>query len=359
MRLTRRGWAVVLAAVAAVVLGALYGARALNAVATPALVALFAGAGQVWLADTPAVTRNEPPPGFPGETRTVHLDLEVGGPCTVRDAIPPGLALVRAGREGDTDQVDPDKVGTDRVGGVSTVELAGDGSVEYGIELRDRGEHTLGPVTVTVKDVFGLVAREFETGDVATVLVYPEVHTVAGERTFAGLVEQAGTAEREAFDRLREYTPGDALRDIDWKSSAKRTDEEFVVTEFAAPDEGEVTIVAESGTGHADEMATAAASVALYLLDARIDVELVLPTGRIEPGSGDRTRGHEDQHKRERVLAGLARTRAGPVGGRERERADVSVTADVQGAYVSVEGHEVPFEALVDPPATRAGVIAG
>lgn len=336
MKLTRRGGATLAAAVAAVVLGALYGARALNAVAAPALVALLAGAVQVWRADQPTVTRRELVPGFPGETRTVRLDVETDGPCTVRDETDPGLHAV-------FDAIDA-------LGGQPETALAGSGRVEYDVEFRERGEHYLGPATVTVRDVLGLVAREFQPPELTPVLVYPEVRPVSAHRTFAGLVEQAGTPEREAFDRLREYTPGDALRDIDWKSSAKHAAEEFVVTEYAAADEGTLTLVAEAEDGYVDEAAAAAASVALYLLDARLNVEVVVPTGRIEAGTGD--------EQRQRVLAGLARTRAGSVGASERERADVYVTADVQGAYVRIGDREVPFDQLADPAPAQQEVVA-
>lgn len=360
MRLTRRGGAVLAAAVLAVVFGVMYGARALNAIATPAIVALVAAVGQVWLADPPSVTRQKIVPGFPGETRAIRLQVESNGITTVTDTIDSGL-VPAVDRDETTSSAGGGQIAQASAGGEQTaqasadggqavIELAGSDTVEYTLELRERGEHDLGPVKVAVRDVLGLVVREFEVDEVVTVLVYPRVEPVYGQGAFAGLLERAGTPEREAFDRLREYTHDDSLRDIDWKTSAKRTDGEFVVTEYAGPDQGVLTLVAESAPGYDDEMASAAASVALHLLEARLDIEVVLPTGRIEASPGT--------HHRERLLAAFARTGSGRVDERERERADVSVTADVQGTFLRVDGREMPFEVLREDDPTPGEVVA-
>lgn len=350
MRLTRRGGAVLAAAVLAVVFGVMYGARALNAIATPAIVALVAAVGQVWLADPPSVTRQKIVPGFPGETRAIRLQVESNGITTVKDTIDTGLVPAVDRDETPSSAGGGQAAEASAGGGQAVIELAGSDTVEYTLELRERGEHDLGPVKVAVRDVLGLVVREFEVDEVVTALVYPRVEPVYVQGAFAGLLERAGTPEREAFDRLREYTHDDSLRDIDWKTSAKRTDGEFVVTEYAAPDQGVLTFVAESAPGYDDEMASAAASVALHLLEARLDIEVVLPTGRIEASPGT--------HHRERLLAAFARTGSGRVDERERERADVSVTADVQGTFLRVDGREMPFEVLQEDDPSPGEVVA-
>lgn len=329
MRPTRRGVAVLTATVAAVVLGALYGARSLNAVAVPGIVALVAAVVQVWRVDAPAVTRERPRPGFPGEIRTVRLTIATNGPCTVRDRIAPGLRRIAEG-------------GTDFVGA-----LAGSTTVAYDVELEERGERTLGPVTVVVRDVLGLVTRAVQVDERAGVLVYPGVHDVTDRRAFAGLVDRTPAPGRDAFDRLREYTPGDALRDVDWKASARRADEEFVVTEYRASEDDPITVVAETETGDVDAMAAATASVALYLLESSLAVEVVLSGARVEAGTGTVSQ------QRDAILSALARVGTGTVDDHDRSRADVYVTtadadADGSGAVVRVAGRPLPFEALVD-----------
>jgi uncharacterized protein (DUF58 family) len=133
----------------------------------------------------------------------------------------------------------------------------------------------------------------------------------------------------------------DALRDIHWKSSAKRSDQEFVVVEFADRDEGGVTIAAEAAGGeeNADEMAAAAASVALHLLDQGVRVGVVAPNGRLEPAVGDR--------QRQDVLELLARSPAGGVSGPDRDEAEVRVFARDGDARVTVLGREYDFSQIV------------
>lgn len=330
MNLTLRGAVTAVAAVAAFALAGMYGARSLNAVAAPALVALLAAIVQVKRAEPPTVRRNQPEPGFPGDVRQVRLDVETQVPCTIRDRIDSGVHPI----------TEP--------GG----DFAGSGTVRYDLTLRDRGEYHLGPATATISDGLGLLTHEYVGQERTAVLVYPTIHPVAGRRAIATLVERADTPERAAFDSLREYTPGDALRDIDWKSSAKRTDDEFIVTEYTDVDESVITVAAEGEPGCADAMASAAASVAQYLLDARLAVEVVTPSGRCDPGMGDEHRSH--------IYGLLARARDGRIGRTDRDDADVHIHAAGDGTSIRVGGSEVTFEDLLDAdgPATREVAVA-
>lgn len=316
MRPTRRGWGVLVVALLALVLGVGYGARSLDAVLVPSLVALAIGGLQVLRRDRPVVRRTKPVPGFPGETRSVGIEVESDLPCDVHEETGEGLRAI-----------DPD------------ARLAGDGEYEYEVELLARGEHALGPATVVQRDTLGLVAHSTHVRATTPILVYPAVEPIADRGAFAGLVERSGADDRDAFDRLREYTSGDSLRDINWKASAKQPDGEFVVTEFAAQDEGGIDIVAESETGHADEMATAAASIAGHLLDADLLVDVAAPGGEVESGRGE-------EH-RDRVLELLAGTGPGRVGGSRGERADVHVFADGDGTTVRVRETTHRFESLI------------
>jgi uncharacterized protein (DUF58 family) len=146
--------------------------------------------------------------------------------------------------------------------------------------------------------------------------------------------------DRQAFDRLREYAPGDSLRDVNWKTTAKYGD--IVVTEYAAEDQGAVTVVGEAaadGSGDdADAMASAVASVVTYLLDAGIEVEVVVPGGELEAGIGDR--------QRRATLELLARTPHGRVAEGAVADADVHVVADGE-TTVEVRGADVRFGDLV------------
>ncbi|WP_380675384.1 hypothetical protein [Salinigranum sp. GCM10025319] len=66
MRLTRRGWVVVVVGVSGTAMAALFGARALNAVVFPCVVALVAALVQVRRIDPPTGRPNPPEERLPG-----------------------------------------------------------------------------------------------------------------------------------------------------------------------------------------------------------------------------------------------------------------------------------------------------
>jgi uncharacterized protein (DUF58 family) len=325
MRLTRRGWAVAGIGVGAEAMALAFGARALNAIVAPAVVAFVVGFVVLARRDTPTLTRQRPGPGFPGERRTVRLRVTADGPAAIRDELPEGLRAI----------------------GTPTVSRASDGEASYEIRYRSRGEHRIGPARVVERDPLGVLARETTVAELTPVLVYPEVVAIDPTRAFAALVETTGSPERQAFDRLREYVPGDALRDVDWKASAKRADDELVVTEYADEDATGITLVAAGEPGHGDAMAGAAASIAAYLEANDLSVTLVTPTAELPEGRGDE---HRDE-----LLELLARVPAGRTA--EHPDADVHVFADADGVTVTVRGSTVSFDALRDDGA-GTGLVA-
>jgi uncharacterized protein (DUF58 family) len=228
--------------------------------------------------------------------------------------------------------------------GVETInadaQLPGDSSYEYQLTLLERGEWPLGPAIVRQRDTLGLVGRTIESPRTMPVLVYPAVRPIADRTVFSGLVEKAGSRDRDAFDRLREYSSGDSLRDINWKASARRAADEFVVTEFAAEDDGGITIACEATDGYSTTMASAAASVALYLLKAGVIVDLAAPNGAVKPGRGD--------EQRKAVLELLARAQAGSVTEAQITDADIIVTAAADETTVNVNGVDHSLNRLVD-----------
>ena len=311
IRPTRRGIAAVAVAAVAVGMSSTFGPRSLDAVVLPVAVAFVAAGVQLAVLDAPEASRRVPPAGDPGTTGTVSLALTADTPATatVRDRLPPGL--------------DGDARGTVLVGG---------DPLTYPVTYRERGVHELGPAVVHAQDVLGLARRTFVTEARTSVLVYPRVYhpsTPVAERLRA-LSTPAATAERGAFDHLREYTRNDSLRDVHWKSSAKRDD--LVVQEFV--DEGDgptVTVVASAESGHADRMAEAAATVGYALLVEGASVVLATPAGRVTLAPGET----------DRLLAHLARVGAGHVSDRD---ADVVVRADADGATVRIDGRALPFD---------------
>lgn len=316
LRPTRRGWVVLAVAVIGFLSGATAGSRSLNAVVVPALVALAAGAGQLSLSAPPSVERSTPRPGFPGEDRTVSLTVESDVPCRVTDAVPPDLGAPEG----------------------STAAVGHGGSFTYTLDLGARGEHRVGPAVCRVTDSLGLFAASVETEGTTTALVYPDVYEVDGS-DLSTLVSRVRGDERVSFDRLREFGSGDTRRDIHWRASAKRQPDEFLVAEYDSHADLEaVTVVGEADPGGADAMASAVASIATFLLDARIPVTVVVPDGRCVARPGTVAP----------LLRQLALTGHGVPTDPAADGADVRVVSRGDEVTVSLPDRDLPFDGVVE-----------
>src|SRR5262249_22634784 len=106
------------------------------------------------------------------------------------------------------------------------VELRGSRTVTYFLPTTARAELRAGPLRVTSCDPLGLFRRVDRYGQPATLLVHPRtvplatlpsgrLATVDGP---ASLLAPGGTV---TFHGLREYTSGDDLRHIHWRTSAR------------------------------------------------------------------------------------------------------------------------------------------
>ncbi|WP_139306616.1 DUF58 domain-containing protein [Nocardioides exalbidus] len=115
-----------------------------------------------------------------------------------------------------------------------------------------RGVHRVGPVTYEKTDPVGLVARRFETGGSVELLVSPRVTDLsvfAGGLTndLDGATSQQLSMSDLAFHALREYVPGDDLRHVHWRSSAKAG--ELLVRQYHETRRGHVTVLVDCARG--------------------------------------------------------------------------------------------------------------
>ncbi|WP_123621562.1 DUF58 domain-containing protein [Halorubrum sp. CSM-61] len=321
--LTRRGRVVGAVCVIGGLLALAAGGRALDAVVLPGVVALVAGYVQLARVEDPAVRRVPPSDGFVGERGEARIEL--------RPATAGASGTYLAAVDDDTD---------DGLEGPETPIRAsiGEGPVTYRVRYLRRGERQLGPVRVTATDVFGLFDREVVVDDTDAVTAYPACHPIPARfRRELYAADAVGVSRRrEEFDRLREYSRGDALRDVHWPTTAKR--DEIVVKEFAAETRhGRVSIAGETTRERegADALASAAASLALALLDDGVPVDLTLPAGSasVRPGP----------QGRRAVLELAAVTGPGEVA---VDDADVEVIADVDGARYRTGGRTVAVDDL-------------
>jgi uncharacterized protein (DUF58 family) len=99
----------------------------------------------------------------------------------------------------------------------------------YRFPTDKRGRFEIGPMRATLHDPFGLVTVTRRVLGSEEVIVYPRVHDISAPGEVGGLdldrdhprvrarVEPSGD-----FMTLREYSPGDDLRHVHWRSTARR-----------------------------------------------------------------------------------------------------------------------------------------
>ncbi len=314
MGLTRRGWTAVVGVVLAVVLAWSFGERSLNAVATPTLAALAVAGVVLWRADPPTITFEELRAGFPGETRALSFRVDGDGLARVSHSLPAGLA----GRP------------VDETGPLPR-------SFDQEMTLESRGVYELGPPEIRQRDPLGLIERRAEADASARLVVYPQVYRLA-DPTLGGVLADPMTTERQEFDRLREYVPGDPLKNVHWKSSAKHDD--FLVMEFAPTERSEtLRIAGEAHDEGADRMAGATATLTEAALEAGLTVELWVPDGHLPPGTGE---AH-----RENAMRLLATTGPGSLDEAARADADVVVTTGPEETDIRLPEGQRTFGSLV------------
>ncbi len=98
--------------------------------------------------------------------------------------------------------------------------------VEHPLTTDHRGIYTVGPLVVHRSDPIGLAQRGDSRSKVDELIVHPFVHPVspfpAGfRRDLEGLPSGEASAGGITFSNLREYVPGDDLRLVHWRSSAR------------------------------------------------------------------------------------------------------------------------------------------
>ncbi|WP_049971817.1 DUF58 domain-containing protein [Haladaptatus cibarius] len=332
--LTRRGQGFLVVAILGVVMAFFFGARSLNAVVGPILVALVVGYVQLKRTSHPNLTVTAPSVGFRENEATITLEFSAPDPFTGRVSLGLADGLEHSG----------ESVGTS----------IGETEIEYDVRLTKRGEQSIGPVRIVAEDVFGLFRRTFTHQVRETILVFPRIHPVDGMKTVSALEESLGVSARREFDQLREYQRGDPLRDVHWKSSAKRPADDLLIKEFETEEERQqIEITAEADGGRVDTVADAAASIASAMLDVGISVGLRTPESRIPPDFGDTQQTD--------ILTLLAHMESGRVHDRERGQADIVIRgqtareeAEIQFAGRTVAFNEFVFGTGGSPPSARA-----
>ncbi|MFB4319808.1 DUF58 domain-containing protein [Actinomadura sp. 21ATH] len=151
--------------------------------------------------------------------------------------------------------------------------------MRYELTAERRGALEVGPLSLVRTDPLGL-ARAVRPAQDETVrlLVHPRHHELAllpaagagGRDTSAA----ATRATEGAFAGLREHAPGDDVRQIHWRTSARRG--RLMVREHADSARPGVTVLVDDRLGPAelDDLAEAAASIVLSGPDLPVDLRL-------------------------------------------------------------------------------------
>ncbi|GAA2399688.1 hypothetical protein GCM10010191_03490 [Actinomadura vinacea] len=151
--------------------------------------------------------------------------------------------------------------------------------IRYELTAQRRGVLEVGPLSLVRTDPLGLVRATRRADDeTVQVLVHPRHHELAvlsaagvgGRDTSAA----ATRATEGAFAGLREHAPGDDVRQIHWRTSARRG--RLMVREHADSPQPGVTVLVDDRRGPAelDDLAEVAASIVLSGPDLPIDLRL-------------------------------------------------------------------------------------
>lgn len=103
-------------------------------------------------------------------------------------------------------------------------------ALEYVLVPRARGDYRFGDIYLQVVGLLGLVVRQGKLDMARQVAVYPDLRAVEdhermlrkAHRARQGMRRQRTTGVGREFASLREYTPDDEYRVVDWKATARR-----------------------------------------------------------------------------------------------------------------------------------------
>lgn len=101
-----------------------------------------------------------------------------------------------------------------------------EGEELFTIPTQRRAVLGLGPVTSVRSDPIGLLERSVPWGDASELYVHPRTVSLASETTgflrdLEGLPTRELADDDVSFHALREYAPGDDLRNVHWRSTAR------------------------------------------------------------------------------------------------------------------------------------------
>jgi uncharacterized protein (DUF58 family) len=297
---TRRGVAVAAIAVTCLVLGYLLGYRELDVLGCAAVAAgVLALLTVAWRPSVELSRDVQPTRVTRGEPAICALTVRNGSRW-------PAPRVVVRDRLGETTV--PVEIPALRSGALT--------AVTYRLDTTRRGVFDVGPLRFSRHDPFGLAAAGRTVGDRRQLFVHPVTHPMSvapsgRSRHLEGPLADTALGNSATFDRLREYTSGDDLRYIHWRSSARtgtlmvrENIDSSLPTTMVLLDTDRESYAAAAAFEEAVEVA---ASAMVDALRAGFPARCILPGG-VVVGRGGRT-------DTTNCLDQLARAALGPTGG--------------------------------------------
>lgn len=180
---------------------------------------------------------------------------------------------------------------------VPRVPAGGSATVRVEHVLSRRGAHALPDLTISSGFPLGLFRSRLVYCDGEEVLVYPRVYSI--RREVIEHIDDSGDRARpldlsgDEFFALREYVPGDDIRYICWRVSARLG--ELIVRELEPSTARSIVVVLDprgvpdtaEREEQFEESVDLAASLAMTLLDRQYGVAVVTPDASVGLGSGN------------------------------------------------------------------------
>jgi len=281
--LTRNGWLLAGLGAILVVFGRVLGIWELFVVGTAALALVIIAALSVGLSRLKVNVSRQVRP----------IRLHAGQPARV------DMRVSNLGRRSPVLRV-RDPVGDTRGADVSVGPLIAGESVAaaYRLPTDRRGAVTIGPMTIEVADPFSLAKISARAAAVANVTIFPEVldlspapFTIGNDPHGGAHAPNALARSGDDFYALRQYTVGDDLRRVHWRSTARH--DELMVRQHELPWQGRVTLLLdtrhEGGDEQNFELCVSAAASVLAASARRHDLTRLVTT---DGGDSDFASGH-------------------------------------------------------------------
>ncbi len=151
--------------------------------------------------------------------------------------------------------------------------------VVYAVQPPARGRFLLGPLSLATSDPFGLAHGRYQASSTTELIVHPKTYALdggsgVGEGGSGGLAP-AGPPEENS---IRQYSQGDDLRRVHWRTSARRGT--LMVRQPEPEKTRSITIILSASgdsaaPGSDDWLLELAASAVTHFMAAQFEVELI------------------------------------------------------------------------------------